>query len=310
MKLLASLTFFLLAVGAGAFALWLLTRAGQREHEEELMLRLRAMGGKAEEGAVPRSTRIRNPVVRVVSHWLWRSGAEAEPQTVTRGLLILVFLIPFTVLLFGWFAGLASVMVALTVTYILLARRAAARRALILSQLPGYLEAVIRILSAGNTLEESIAAAARESPEPVHTLFLSVGRQVRLGAAVDEVLADTADIHRLRDLKVLGLAAAINRKYGGSLRNILKSLMGAIRARDVAARELRALTAETRGSAYTLAGIVIAITAFIYIRNPGYYADMWASTGSRLLLIGSIVWQCLGMLVIWRMVNSVEDSSE
>ncbi|MBI2383569.1 MAG: type II secretion system F family protein [Gammaproteobacteria bacterium] len=306
---MASLAFFLFALGAAAVAIVVLARAGQRERQESAMLRLRAMGAAAdvEVALLPRDERIGNPLVRSAAYLLWRTGAEVEPQTVSRGLLVLLLLVPLTLMLFGPVAGVLAIGVIAALGYAWLAGRGAKRRALILEQLPGYLESVIRILSAGNTLDESLAAAARGSTEPTRTLFLSVGRQVRLGAAVEDVLVETAEIHHLRDLKVLGLAAAINRKYGGSLRNILKSLMNAVRSRDVAARELKALTAETRFSAWVLAGIVISLTLYIYVQNPKYYADMWAQPGGRTLLVVSLLLQLAGMFAIWRMVRSAGD---
>ena len=69
-----------------------------------------------------------------------------------------------------------------------LTRKASSRRAMMLEQLPGYLEATMRVLAAGNTLEESLALAAREAPAPLQPLMMSVGRQVRLGAPTDAVL--------------------------------------------------------------------------------------------------------------------------
>jgi tight adherence protein B len=121
------------------------------------------------------------------------------------------------------------------------------------------------------------------------------------------VLAETAEIHQLRDLKVVALAAAINRKYGGSLRNVLKSLISAIRSRDVANRELRALTAETRFSAAVLAVIPISLSLYILAQNPAYYADIWTQFAGRATLVVSVLLQVLGIVVIWRMLRSTED---
>ena len=182
-------------------------------------------------------------------------------------------------------------------------------RALILGQLPAFLESVTRILAAGNTLEVALGQAARESPEPLRSLFIRVGRQVRLGAAVEEVLAEAAEIHRIRDLQVIALAASINRRYGGSLRSVLRSLVQAIRSRDTAQRELRALTAETRFSAMVLAVIPVGLSLYILLQNPGYYAQMWDSTGGRWTLIASVMLQLSGVLVIWRMMQSTEDAN-
>ena len=118
---------------------------------------------------------------------------------------------------------------------------------------------------------------------------------------------ETAEIHGLRDLKVLALAAAINRKYGGSLRNLLRSLIQAVRARDSAARELRALTAETRFSAFVLSVIPVGLMIYIFAQNPDYYRTMWLDGVGRWLLVGSVVLQVMGVLVIYRMMRSTEE---
>ncbi len=203
--------------------------------------------------------------------------------------------------------SIVSILLALGWGY--LTRLGARRRSLIVEQLPTFLESAIRVLSAGNTLDEALSSAARESPDPIKPLFLSVSRQVRLGAPVESVLLEMAEIHRLRELKVMALASAINRKYGGSLRNVLRSLIQAVRARDMAARELRALTAETRFSALLLSIIPVGLMAFIFAQNPGYYQQMWVDAAGRALLIGSVLMQVAGVFVIFRMMRSTEDAS-
>lgn len=302
---------FLLTLLLIGGAIFLLLRASARDQQEDVRLRLRVLGGDEAAAALAsyhsRDAQLTNPILRASCHLLWRTGAEIEPDAVARILLVLVLLVPMALLLLGVFGGLAVIAVIFALGWGLLARQAASRRAKILEQLPPFLENTIRILSAGNTLEESIAAAARESLEPLQPLMTSVGRQVRLGAPVEAVLMETGEIHRLRDIKVLALAASINRKYGGSMRNILKSLIQAIRQRDVAARELRALTAETRFSALVLSVIPVSLSLYIYIRNPKYYSDMWADSTGRITLIISILMQVLGVFVIMRMMKSTED---
>jgi tight adherence protein B len=307
-----SVLVFVVALVLGGGAIFLFVHAGRRERQEEVLLRLRAMGGDeaaALAGYDPGEARLSNPLLRAICHFLWRSGIELEPDTVVRILLVLALLIPVMLFSLGSFGGVSTLAIGLTFGWAFLSRQAARRRAHIVGQLPGFLESVIRVLSAGNTLEESIAAAARESPEPVRPLFVSVGRQVRLGAPVENVLMETAAIHQIRDIKVMALASAINRKYGGSLRNILRSLIQTIRQRDSAARELRALTAETRFSALVLSIVPVGLMVYIFAQNPTYYAQMWADTGGRILLIMSVTLQALGVIVIYRMMRSTEESA-
>jgi len=308
--MIASIGLFLVVLACVAGAVGLFIRAGQREREEEMQLRLRASGG--DDAALAAGLRgerqLRNPLLRWLCYLVWRTGADLEPATIARIALVLSLLLPLSVAAFGWLAGVLIVGSILLFGWFLLNRRATARRAQIVSQLPSFLESVVRVLAAGNTLEESFASAARESPDPLRPLFMSIGRQVRLGAPIESVLMEAAEIHQLLDLRVLSLAAAVNRKFGGSLRNILRSLIYAIRTRDTAARELRALTAETRFSAVVLSIIPVAIMLFIIVQNPGYYADMWAQKGGRVLLGGSVLLQLAGIFTIFRMMRSAEDS--
>jgi tight adherence protein B len=216
-------------------------------------------------------------------------------------------LVPLVLVIFGWIIGLLIIGVSMLLGWAILSGRASSRRAKIVEQLPQYLESVMRVLAAGNTLEEAIAAGAREARDPLRSLFVSVARQVRLGAQVDVVLAEAAEIHQIRDLRVLALAANINRRYGGTLRNVFRSLIQAIRMREAAARELRALTAETRFSAGVLALIPLAVSAFIFLRNRAYYVDLLATDSGKYVLVLAAVLQVLGMLIIWWMMKSATE---
>lgn len=299
---------FALAVALGGLAIWLFARANLREHEEEVLLRLRAAGAETAAIAGDRDRApIANPLLRWACYQVWRTGVELSQAAILRMLLVIVVLVAIAIAMLGIFAGLSTAAVLLTLGWAYLNHVADRRRAQIVSQLPAFLEAVIRVLGAGNTLDEAISASAREAPEPIRPLFLSVGRQVRLGAPIESVLIETSDIHRLHDLKVMALAAAINRKYGGSLRNVLRSLIQAVRARDTAVRELRALTAETRFSAVVLSIIPVSLMVYIFAQNPSYYQVMWADTTGRWLLIFSVCMQVVGILTIYRMMRSTGD---
>lgn len=308
--ILAVLLFFvsLLLVGA---AVIIMLRSGGDVKKTDDVLRIRALGGDdVVDIATPASedNKIKNPVLRWACHLLWRCGSEVEQETVQKILIGLFIAIPIVLLIFGGFAGSFMIGVVLIVGFIVLTRQASARRRKIVGQLPDFLESSIRVLAAGNTLEESFAAAARESAEPLRTLFLSISRQVRLGAPIEDVLMEAGRIHKLRDIRVMSLAASVNRKYGGSLKNILRSLVQAIRSRDAAARELRALTAETRFSAIVLSAIPVALTSYILVVNRGYYVNMWADPSGRILLMVSVVMQLAGIIIIWRMMRASEDS--
>lgn len=302
------LVVFALALLLGFGALLLLLKANANSRNDEVNLRMRVLGDDAAAEVLANSpTAGTNPLVKLVTNLFWRAGIELPTESIIRGLWIAAALVPVLLLVLGWLAGLMAIALAVVIVFGVLSRNAARRRTKIVEQLPTYLEAVMRVLAAGNTLEESLAAAARESPDPIRPLFTSIGRQVRLGAPVETVLAEAGEVHRLRDLKVIALAAAINRKYGGSLRHVMKSLISNIRQRDVAARELRALTAETRFSAMVLGIIPTSLSLWIFSRNREFYINMWADPTGKILLIVSILMQVAGVIVLFRMMNATED---
>lgn len=288
-------------------AVWLFLQARDQEYQSDVKMRLRVSG--ADEAAINQgSSTVRNPLLRWVCHLFWRTGSEIRPEAVVRSMLGVVLVTALLLVIAGPLIVLPVLGIGLSVFYMLLIQRAVWRRIKIVEQLPSYLENTIRVLAAGNTLDEALNQAVRESPEPIRPLFASIGRQVRLGAPLEQVLSEAGEIHRLRDLKVMALAASINRKYGGSMRGVLKSLIIVIRQRAAAAQELRALTAETRFSAKMLAFINVGLFAWLYISNPKYYATMIDDPTGLLLLAGSGVMLALGFVAMWRMLKGIDES--
>lgn len=296
----------MLAIGGVAAALWLFATARQRQEREDVLLRLRAMGAAPAEARRLRirTSDIRNPLTRWITHQLWRAGLQVDPPRIRLALIVVPVVAVLLAVAFGVATMLLVVMIAGLAVHLFISRRAAARRTDILDQLPDFLDQILRALSAGHSLEDALAESARDARDPVREVFLTISRQVRLGAPVEEALARQAEIHEITDLHVLAMAASVNRQYGGSMRRIVKSLVHAIRSRDSAARELRALTAETRLSATALVVITVGLTLYVWTQNPDYYAEMWSALSTRLMLLASVLLQVSGIAIIYSMVRS------
>lgn len=301
--------FSALALLLFAAAVWIFARARGKESKENLAERIGQLssGEVIDELAGLRNLqRIRNPVTRAICHRLWGAGIDVKPGTANT-LVIGFVLISLLLLLLDPLLGLALPLSVVVLGYLFVQQRVNAKRRRIIEQMPDYLEYVMRSLTAGNTLEEGLQSAALESSDPIRSLFLSVSRQVRLGATVESTLAEAASVHNLRALHILALSARVNRRFGGSMRRVVKSLINTIRRQDAAVRELKALTGETRFSAWIVAAIPIAISGFFYFLNPEYYTDMLAGSGGRFALVIAVALQALGIFIIWRMVASLRE---
>lgn len=305
MSVLLWLVFALLSalLALGSAALFLQSR--KREAQDEVLARLQLGLTEADTDAGT-PLQLRNPFLRAVCHGLWRAGLELSVGQTIAGLAAAALLSGLLLLAAGLLPGLIALAFILVGVLLLLQQLAGRRQRQIVVQLPDFLEHVQRVLIAGHSLEEAFAEAAREAAEPLRGLFLGVARQVRLGEPIEEALTQAAEVHELPDVRVLAMTARVNRRYGGSIRNMINSLIQVIRARGTAARELRALTAETRFSALMLFVIPLGIVLFILLRNPGFYADMWQEVLGRMLLLAAVALQLLGGLIIWRMLRATE----
>lgn len=294
------------SLALGAVALYLQGR--RQDSQDEVLARLQ-LGMVQDETNWSQPTQIRNPLLRMLCQRCWRAGLELSAGQMLWLLLACAVLAGLLVVVLGPLLALILLVFAFVALALVLQQLAGHRRRQVVMQLPEFLEHVLRALIAGNTLEEAFAESARESAEPLRSLFMNAARQVRLGEPIEDALTQLADLHALPDVRVLAMSARVNRRYGGSIRNMIKSLVQVIRARGTAERELRALTAETRFSALLLFVIPVGITLFILLRNPGFYADMWADDTGRLLLLAAVGLQAAGGLLIWRMLRGTESGA-
>jgi len=294
-----------------AFGLLVMARAGRLSQQEDV--EERAVGGTGfqpeDTAAQTQQQRAKNPLLRAIAEPVWAAGLDLSPATL--GVIVLVWLIAgvLAVVVLGVIGLLLAVAVAVVAMLVLMQRRRARRRKLN-AQLPNYLGYLMRTLTAGSTLEEGIYSAAMESTDPIRGVFLSVSRQVRLGASVEDTLTDAARTHKLRALHILAMSARVNRRYGGSMRRVVASLIETIRQQEAAGRELKALTGETRFSAYVVAAIPIAISAFFYLQNPEYYATMLQSSGGRIAIVLALLLEALGLFIIWRMMARLQEPDQ
>ena len=71
------------------------------------------------------------------------------------------------------------------------------------------------------------------------------------------------------------------------------------------ARELAAMTGETRISAWVLSLTPISIAGYMMVVNPGYLDLMLQSPSGKTLLMTALGFQIAGVLILWRMLKSV-----
>jgi tight adherence protein B len=300
---MVSLLFYLIAMMLMVIALMVHEQGKRKAHEERVRRRLEQLAF-GQHGEWQQGQSERKPL-QALEQWLHRVGLNISP---TMGILIAA-----TVLLMGWMcwqlwgalAGLLvwglSVLGAVIVPQVRYHLKVQA----MVSQLPLFIDQVVRGLVTGRNVEGAIKLALETTPEPLKAVIDRANRQVDLGADLGAALREAAGFYDVRELHLLALAVNTSRVYGGSPRDMLESIVSVIRQREQMRAELNAMTGETRISAWVLGLLPVLIGAYMVWSNPQYIEEMWGTSSGRNILIAALGWQSLGALMMWRMVKNV-----
>ena len=138
------------------------------------------------------------------------------------------------------------------------------RRRLLLRQLPDSVEAMIRALSAGSSINQAIMTISNDFPEPISSEFRQISKQIEMGLPFKEVLNGFRRRLNIAEVHYLAIALVVHRETGGQLVKILEQLVGMMRRRMAFRIKLKTLTAEARFTALFLGGLPFIFISFRY----------------------------------------------
>jgi tight adherence protein B len=173
------------------------------------------------------------------------------------------------------------------------------------TQLPNFIDSVLRAVAAGRNIENALAAAREHTPEPLRAVFERVLRRVQLGGDLGEALDEARRVYRLDELALLRLVVVIGQRYGGSMKEPLANIAALIRQHEQNRREVRALTGEVRLSSWIMALLPLGLVVYVLTVNPTYLMTMWHDPSGRIGLVVAALMQVAGVIALWRMVKSV-----
>lgn len=174
-----------------------------------------------------------------------------------------------------------------------------------IEQLPPLLDYTVRSLKSGRTLSDAVMGGIETSDDPLKHAMGRVQRNVQLGVNLPDAVSDFAELYEQDELRMFALGLKVNHRYGGNASELLENLIKLIRERDQGARQLRALTGETRMTAWVLGSLPVILVSYFMLTNPGYMLGMWQDSGGQTMLIIALVLQVVGCLALWRMLRSV-----
>jgi tight adherence protein B len=164
-------------------------------------------------------------------------------------------------------------------------------------QLPDMLQLLSGTLRAGYSMMQGVEAVSQEITEPMGRELRRVVTEARLGRPLEESLDAVADRMGSNDFAWATMAIRIQREVGGNLSELLMTVGETMTQRERLRRDVKALTAEGRMSAYVLGILPIGLGLAMYTLNPDYMSLLWEDgigqgllAGGVMLMLGGFVW--------------------
>lgn len=245
------------------------------------------------------------PALAQLERAFLRAGLGRPMERLPLVLMIWALCMLVGYLLYGWIGLMLGAVIPVLVLRLFIGWRYQRRVRRMVEQLPQLLDHAVRSLKAGRTLGDAILNGIDASSAPLSEAMARIKRSVHMGVNLPDATDDFAELYERDEFRLFSLGLRVNHRYGGNASELLENLIKLIRERDQGARQLRAMTGETRMTAVVLALLPVSMVAYFILVNPNYLLHMWEDSGGQKMLITAFVMQTLGCFTLWRMLRSI-----
>jgi tight adherence protein B len=171
------------------------------------------------------------------------------------------------------------------------------------SNFPDAIELMVRGLRSGLPITETLGIVASEIQGPVGIEFRMVSDKMKIGRTMESALQDTADRLGTAEFQFFVITLAIQRETGGNLAETLSNLADVLRKRAQMKLKIRAMSSESKASAYIVGSLPFVVFSLVWMINPGYMGKFF--TDERLMVagLGGLIWMGIGGFIMAKMVN-------
>ncbi|MBB5717527.1 tight adherence protein B [Stakelama sediminis] len=247
---------------------------------------------------VPRPVLLKKRLAMTGKNWtVSQYGMAAGGITIVTALLLAIKGAPFLLaLLLGVFLGLGIPHMA--VGYFIKRR---------INQFtikfPDAIELLVRGLRSGLPITETMGVVGHEVEGPVGDEFRSVADKMKIGRTLDAALQETSDRLGTPEFQFFVITIAIQRETGGNLAETLANLATVLRQRAQMKLKIKAMSSESKASAYIVGSLPFIVFGLIWMVNNDYMKNFF--TDERLMVagLGGLIWMGIGVFIMAKMVS-------
>jgi tight adherence protein B len=227
----------------------------------------------------------------------------AKYAAICLGVIALVMVLlmfrgaPFILsLLLGIFVGVGG-------PHFVIGRLIKRRVAKFTSNFPDAIELMVRGLRSGLPITETLGIVAGEIPGPVGIEFRMVSDKMKIGRTMEAALQDTADRLGTPEFQFFVITLAIQRETGGNLAETLSNLADVLRKRAQMKLKIRAMSSESKASAYIVGSLPFVVFTLVWMINPTYMGGFFSDQRLMVAGIGGMIWMGIGGAIMAKIVN-------
>jgi tight adherence protein B len=172
-------------------------------------------------------------------------------------------------------------------------------------QLPDFLDGIVRMSHIGNSLPMAFQATLPTVQPPLRHVLTRAMQSVRAGLDLDRALEVASRPYRLEELELLHVVLGTGMRMGGRADQILQRMSDFMRDLSQARQELKAITAETRLSAWVIGLLPLIVATFMTVTNPAFFTPMFTQPLGHKILLMALGLEALGGCLLYRLARSL-----
>ena len=200
-------------------------------------------------------------------------------------------------------AGIVFGAIGFFTPYLVMKRKKRQRLEKINGEIGDCLTVMTNSLRAGYSLQQTMDLVSNEMTGPLAEEFRKTIREINFGTPTETALSNLASHVESEDVDLMITAVLIQRQIGGNLAEILDNISHTIRERIRIKGEIKTLTAQGRVSGLIIGLMPPAVFAILLVINPDYIRVLFESKTGFLLMLGGILSELFGVLIIKKIVH-------
>ena len=199
-------------------------------------------------------------------------------------------------LLFGTFVGVG-------LPHFIVGKTITRRVGKFTAKFPDAIDLLVRGLRSGLPISETVGVVGHEVEGPVGEEFRAVSDKMKIGRTMDAALQETADRLGTPEFQFFVITIAIQRETGGNLAETLANLSNVLRMRSQMKLKIKAMSSESKASAYIIGCLPFLVFVMIWFINGKYMQNFFVDERLMAIGMGGLVWMAIGAFIMSKMIS-------